>query len=337
MCLTIGSWRANGKGDASPETGENVTKPTFRPYQTEDDFWRMREFLRQVFLLNGRLERSWHVARLDYARWHVMLNCAHVRLQDVAFLWEQDGQIVAVLVPDGGLGEAHLSVHPALRTPALEEEMLCVAEERLAAVKPDGSRNLLVWAPEQDTLRQELLSTRGYAKGDEPEHQWRRDLDAPIRDVPVAPGYTIRSLGDGVELLERCYASGLGFHKGDIQIAVNNRNDSTWYRNIQTAPLYRRDLDLVAVAPDGAIASFCTIWFDDVTRSAYFEPVATVPVYQRRGLGKAVMTEGLRRLQLMGATRAFVGGFSKAANALYQSVMGPEHELYEPWAKEWPA
>ena len=128
--------------------------------------------------------------------------------------------------------------------------------------------------------------------------------------MPVPAGYTVRALGDGLELLERCYASGLGFHKGDIKIAVDNRNDPTWYRNIQTAPLYRRDLDLVAVAPIGSIASFTTIWFDDVTRSAYFEPVATVPAHQRRGLAKAVMTEGLRRLKRMGAMIAFVGGYS---------------------------
>jgi hypothetical protein len=38
--------------------------PTSRLYQTKDDFWRMREFLRQVFLLNDCHERSWHVARL---------------------------------------------------------------------------------------------------------------------------------------------------------------------------------------------------------------------------------------------------------------------------------
>jgi mycothiol synthase len=99
--------------------------------------------------------------------------------------------------------------------------------------------------------------------------------------------------------------------------------------------LYRRDLDLVAIAPDGAIASFCTIWFDDVTRSAYFEPVATIPAHQRRGLGKAVMNEGLRRLQRMGATMALVGGYSPEANGLYRSVMGPDHELNEPWVREW--
>lgn len=308
-------------------------KMSYRPYQTEDDFWRMRDFLRRVYLLNGRRERSWHVCRLDYARWHTLINIAHLTLADVVTLWEDDGQLVAFVMPDGGRGEAHLCVDPTRQTPALEEEMLDLAEEQLAEIQDGGARRLVVWSPEVDTLRRQMLVRRGYARDDWPEHQWHRDLAAPIPDAPPAAGYTIRPLGDGLELLERCYASGLGFHEGDIRVAVDNRDDPTWYRNIQTAPLYRRDLDLVAVAADGAIAAFCTIWFDDVTRSAYFEPVATVPAHQRRGLGRALLTEGLRRLQRMGAVVAGVGGYSAGANALYRSVMGDDHDLYEPWVK----
>jgi GNAT superfamily N-acetyltransferase len=213
--------------------------------------------------------------------------------------------------------------------------MLDVAEEHLATIDADGLHKLVVWAPELDELRQGLLISRGYIRDNGLEHQWCRHLEVPIDLAPAPPGYTIRSLGDGLELLERCYASGLGFHEGDIQVAVHNRNGPTWYRNILTAPLYRRDLDLVVIAPDGAIAAFCTIWFDDVTRSAYFEPVATVPSHQRRGLGKALMNEGLSRLQRMGAITAFACGYSPRANTLYRSVMGAEHELYEPWVKEW--
>ena len=316
-------------------------KPTFRPYQNEEDYWRMREFLRRVFMANNGLERSWHVARLDYARRHLCLNCDKVRLEDTVYLWEngsdhgREREMVAIAMPEGGPGEVHLMIHPDYHTAELEEEMLSAAEGRLAANGPDGLRRLCVWSPEQNWLRQSILGKRGYDKRNAAEYQWRRDLDQPIPDAPVAPGYTIRSLGDGLELLERCYASGLGFHEGDINTAVENRNDPTWYRNIQNAPLYRRDLDLVAIAPDGAVAAFCTIWFDDVTRSAYVEPLATVPAHRRLGLGRALLPEGLRRLQRIGTTRAFVGGFSPAANALYESVMGPEHELYEPWVKKW--
>jgi GNAT superfamily N-acetyltransferase len=310
-------------------------KTKLRKYQSEEDFWRMREFLRQVFFANNLRQHSWHVARLDYARWHTCLNCAHVSLEEIAYLWESNGELVAFLMPDGGRGEAHLNVHPDLTSLELEEEMLEVAEQNLFSDRPEGKHSLLVWCGEHNTLRQELLTRRGYRKENFPENQWRRYLDKPIPEVPLAPGYTIRSLGDGLELLERCYASGLGFHKGDIKTAVENRDDPSWYRNIQTAPLYRRDLDLVAIAPDGAIASFCTIWFDDVTRSAYYEPMATVPAHQRRGLGRAVMHEGLRRLQRMGCVIAFVGGYSAEANALYKSVMSNERDLDEPWVKKW--
>jgi len=55
----------------------------------------------------------------------------------------------------------------------------------------------------------------------------------------------------------------------------------------------------------------------------------------RRGLGKAVLTEGLRRLKRMGVVVAFVGGSSLPANALYASVMGKELDLSETWIKEW--
>ena len=70
-----------------------------------------------------------------------------------------------------------------------------------------------------------------------------------------------------------------------------------------------------------------------MTRSAYFEPVATYTPYQRRGLAKAVMMEGLRRVQKLGATMAFVGGYSQEANALYTAVMGQDFDLSEQWVK----
>ncbi len=91
----------------------------------------------------------------------------------------------------------------------------------------------------------------------------------------------------------------------------------------------------MVISPEGATAAFATLWFDDVTRSAYIAPVATVPEHQRKGLAKAMLAEGLRRLKRMGATRVLVDCDSAAANRLYQSVMGDHYELYEPWVKDW--
>ena len=302
-----------------------------RSYQS-DDYWCIRNFLREVYLLNDRRELCWQTYRFDYWRWHGAENIDHFQLEDVITLWEtSDQQIAAVLHPEGR-GEAFLQVHPTWRTPELEAEMVMVAEQQLAQREADGKSNLTVWANEHDAVRRDQLIKRGYLKGDWPEYQRRRSILEPIADVPLASGYVIRSVGDGAELIERCYASGLAFHPDEIQYAIGNR-DVTWYRNIQNAPLYRRDLDLVAIASDGSVAAFCTIWFDDVTRTGSFEPVATVPAHQRRGLGKAVMTEGLRRLQRLGATQATVGSYSVHAGALYDSMGFTANDLGERWIK----
>ena len=302
-----------------------------RAYQTEEDYWRIREFLREVFLLNDRRELSWHVARLDYWRWHGILNMGDGQLEKDVFLWEAtDGQIVTVLNREEA-GQAFLQVHPHFRTPELEEEMIALAEGHLSVSRDDG-QVLCVWANPQDALRMDVLNQRGYTKGRWAEHQWRRELDVPIPDVPVAPGYTVRSLGDVDELPARSWASWRAFHPNEPD---EHYEGWEWYHNIQRMPLYRRDLDLVAVAPTGEIASFCTIWHDDVTRSAYYEPVGTTPEHQRRGLAKAMLTEGLRRLKRTGATRAFVSGYEPGPNALYTSVMGKEYDLSEPWVKVW--
>jgi GNAT superfamily N-acetyltransferase len=89
------------------------------------------------------------------------------------------------------------------------------------------------------------------------------------------------------------------------------------------------------VAPDGELAAFCTVWLDDVTQTAVFEPVGTHPNHQKRGLGKAVMSEGLRRALRLGATLATVSSYSTGAHALYQSMGFTDFDLLEPWIKEW--
>jgi ribosomal protein S18 acetylase RimI-like enzyme len=142
----------------------------------------------------------------------------------------------------------------------------------------------------------------------------------------------VRALGDVEELPARSRLSWDAFHSDDPD---GYDGDWSWYRNVQRAPLYRRDLDLVAVAPDGELAGFCTAWLDDLTRVGAFEPVGTAPAHRRRGLGKALLCEGLRRLEWLGATTVHVGSYDEPAHALYASVGFTEYELSEPWRKVW--
>lgn len=310
-----------------------MTAFTRRKIEHEDGYWRIRAFLREAMLLNDRQHLSWPVARLDYWRWHVVLNCEVCPpVEEVTTLWETPaGELAAVLNPEG-MGEAHLQVHPRLVTAGLIEEMIAVAEGSLARRMDDGRHRLSVWVHEYDRLQQDVVTRLGYERGDWPEYHRRRRLAGPIPETHLAEGYVVRSLGSSEELPARSWASWRAFHPNEPDEAYEGWE---WYRNIQRQPLYRRDLDIVAVAPDGAIAGFTTLWYDDVARDGYFEPVGVMPEHQQRGLGKAVMTEAMRRIQAMGATLVTVGGYSGAANALYSSVVSPESLLIEHWEKAW--
>lgn len=301
-----------------------------RVYQDETDYWRIRAFLRDLLVLNDFRERSWHLYRWDYCRWHVWENLVRPALEDSVFLWEaEDGRLAAVLnIEDPG--QAFLQVHPHWRTAALENAMLDIAEARLAVQGADGTCRLQVWTNALDTFRHALLGRRGYEQTGWLEYQRRQTLGRLLPDVALVPGYTVRALGDAGELPARSWASFRAFHPDDT---AGSYQGWEWYRNVQRAPLYRSDLDIVAVTDSGEVAAFCTVWYDDVTGTGAFEPVGTVPEHQRRGLGKAVMTEGLRRLQRLGATRAYVASTSPGAHALYASVGFTDYELHGPWSK----
>lgn len=303
-----------------------------RPYHNEDDYWRIRNFLRAVFLLNERSEHSWPVARLDHWRFHLIDNC-HLcgPVEEVITIWETAvGQIAAVINPVSP-GEIRLHVHPHFRSMELEDDMLSVAEQRLSVVNAQGQRVVYLPVDADDELRQTTLLGRGFSKRKGRSRKWLRDLNAPIPETPLPPGYSIRSMGDSSEHPARSWASWRAFHSDEPD--ENYDGDWTWLQNVQAAPLYRRDLDIVAAAPSGEIVAFCTIFYDDYTRSAVCVIVGTMAAHQRRGLGKAVMFEGFRRLQKMGCLRVFATAYDLPADALYGSVM-TDHVVSETWRKE---
>ena len=306
-------------------------KTKMRRYQKDEDYELIRGFLRKVLLINDRQQLSWDVARFDYWRWHGVLNMKDGTLETDVFLWETDaGELAAVLNREAP-GSVFLQIHPSINSRELELEMLSVAEKHLTVEAKDGRRSLHVWVESGDSRFRETVESCGYERctGRKSEHQRRRIIAEPIAPVAPADGYLIRPLGGNDEHSARCWVSFRAFHPNDPE---ENFEDG-WYHNVQKAPLYRRDLDLVAEAPNGEIAAFCTIWFDDCTETGLFEPVGTAPEYQRLRLGKAILTEGLIRLRNLGAALAYVQSYTESAHGLYESVGFRTYRILEPWSK----
>ena len=99
---------------------------------------------------------------------------------------------------------------------------------------------------------------------------------------------------------------------------------------MQSAPHFRKDLNIVVEAPAGHFVAYSGTWYEETNRYAYVEPVATDPDYRRRGLGKAAVLEGIRRCAELGATVAYVG-----SDLPFYMAIGFEKVYTDPcWARD---
>jgi mycothiol synthase len=97
-----------------------------------------------------------------------------------------------------------------------------------------------------------------------------------------------------------------------------------WRARSLRCPQYMPELDLVAAAPDGRLAAFCVCWLQQGPQgaSAQIEPLGVRADYRHLGLGRALLSEALRRAQVLGATQIYVetDNYRDGALGLYQSA-----------------
>jgi ribosomal protein S18 acetylase RimI-like enzyme len=78
------------------------------------------------------------------------------------------------------------------------------------------------------------------------------------------------------------------------------------YEAVRRTWLYRQDLDLVAVAPNGELAGCCIAWFDPATGVAEIEPLGVAPGHRRRGVAVALCLEVAARVAASGGDELFI-------------------------------
>lgn len=153
--------------------------------------------------------------------------------------------------------------------------------------------------------------------------------DLPAPELP--PGAEVRPVrfDDPAEVAAR-----VALH---CEVWEPSRFSAEGYARLRGKPVYRPDLDLVAVTPAGDLAAYCIVWWNPEARVGEFEPVGTAAAHRRQGYGKALMREGLRRLRALGATDAVVISETNAerepSRRLYASVGFRRVLLFEQWER----
>lgn len=259
--------------------------------------------------------------------------CPNIRLWSA-----QNGETIGFAWLEGD-DTGDVLVHPDHRHLGIEEEMLDWMEERhRASARQQGGVTSFQTGGYEDSRWQRLLTERGYVHDGRVEgapHFWR-SLDNIEQQAPVA-GIEVRSVAGEHEATPRTLVQRAAFATLDFEMpGLLNQADrpavtvpdnaeidrrTKIYKNVMKMPGYRQDLDIVAVTGDGEFAACCTCWLDSENRVGEFEPVGCHPDFRRRGLMRAIMYEGLRRLKALGAESAVVmtNPFNLPAIRLYES------------------
>ena len=213
------------------------------------------------------------------------------------FWSDGDGPVAAAVLTDwrGAWG-----CDPILVAGASRPALATVWEGAVAAIDALGLDSVDVLVRDDDEALLGLLAAHGFVADDRSGTTW---MDADERPA-VAP------LPGGFVVVDRS-REGAGPHP------MRGRNGEAVEERLRQCSLYDPSLDLAVETAEGEVAGYALFWLDAVTGVGLVEPMRVEEAFERRGLARALLSEGLDRLARRGARRLKVGYGTEIARALY--------------------
>lgn len=277
----------------------------------EGDLMLLRSFLSEATAVS-RPQAYWHPGDLV---WMIFQNTRFDPRESIR-LWTAGEELLGFAVlqePDS----VEIQVRPDLRGRGeIEGEMLRWAAERLDDRRRNPEGVLRTGALESDHLTAALLEELGFGRDPGQDSGYalmHRTLEG-LPEESAPEGWSVRPVGGEEEWRRR-----VDLHR---EVWAPSKVTLEAYRRLRAAPGYEPGLDLVAVGNDGGFGSYCICWPDPKSKTGLFEPVGTSSSYRRRGLGRAVISEGLNSLRDSGVESALVtsAGDNDAARLLYEAA-----------------
>ena len=293
------------------------------------DFWEMRE------LLVDNYARKWKFDIWDFCRletWRYRIHSLKIRenpdyLTGLAELWrDENGQLIGVAISEYGKND--IFIISRFGYEFIENEILDWIDKEWSK-----DRDLVeTHCNSVDEARKELLTLFGYAFKELSGHAYKFDLNRVQLDYALEAGYRVQDITVDRNFAERARAIYYSFNPDKT---FDGKNLPYW-ESTRGAPGYRPKLELSVVGPEGQVASGCMGWLDEINRTGAVEPIGTHPSFQRRGFGRAMVTECFKRMKTMGVKHAFIGSGPEPAvgNRLYESLDPVDKISTELWVKE---
>jgi GNAT superfamily N-acetyltransferase len=285
-------------------------KYTSQSYQSKSDLYEIGSLIRRAYSVE-KYFNAWSFCRFDiWAQRRVAdAEVFHAPEWQQRFrLWrDENGILVAAAF-------AH-NHHRLRKNPEQYAFIIHPAHKQLAVELLDWAESNI--APEIEIMQSnitliDLVQSGGYTCSNDFMLVREKQLaDTSCEPIHLAQGYSIAILDE----------SDWQNYFRAVHSVFNMMDTAEAFSSILQGPSNVHELHLNVITRQNEIAAFCSVWLDRENNLAEFEPVGTVPQFQKRGLGAALIAHTCNRLREIKCPYVTVESWSESvgANKLYSA------------------
>ena len=278
-------------------------------YDNENDFLLMQNLIRENYR-NNDVQLYPSPSNLDY--WRYIDNESHEEIKNVQLWFDDQDQLRAFAWINDDIVDfvCHYQY----------KDILSDIIDWTECVKLENTNQYIMncfYLFDCDKESEVIAQSKGYKKSKIFKYYGLRSLEKEISQLSLPFRFQIKSIETEEEIVQRAKLNGL----------VGKEVTPEQYQYFMKHAInYRQDLDLIVVDPLGKVAGFCTCWYDAMCQVGMFEAYAVDYAYLRRGLGRNLLYEGMRRLLALGCHSVYVShsgltiGDSDSSLALNENV-----------------
>jgi len=290
---------------------------TQRPFSIEQDKYQMSALARQF------AENNLHVIDLPYR----LSSWAFDNPENIRLWFDENQQLVAWAALQTPFWTIDYVCHPEQES-HLHQEIISWADQRAQATQNTPYERpawfVMTFSGQNNRIRD--LENAGFkCQSDVGDNSWskvlmRRSSQAPVKIYKPRSGFTVRSLAGEIEVHNYVELHQSVFESKNMTVE--------WRTRTLQHPDYISELDIVIESSEGNLVAFCVCWYDKNSMTGHVEPLGSHKDFRQYALGRVALSEGLHRLQSLGAQNIFVetDNYRNTAFRLYESFAWDNHD-----------
>lgn len=281
-------------------------------FNVKEDLNKLEDYLRNQYLNNKNMT-SWLPERLHDLIYRMDTQYEDEgknKSSDYIFIWEDNNEIIGCILPDGD--SIYISLKKEYEN--LYSEIIEYAEENCKTLfekDNNGFIDFLVILNDSLKNRQQILIDNGYKKQTEEDYDNYVYPQEVNIDITLPDGFKIVYGDDYLDEENKWSACNLGFHP-DLE-KPNYRNNMSAYISRKNSSMYPYSFECLVIDENtndiNNVCSYCFVYVDRISKTAFIEPVSTREKYRHKGIGTAMLHGVILKCKELGIEKCYVNSY----------------------------